>query len=577
MQPLLTVITLLLLQAACGDKSGLSGTQLQGPERSTPERAAPTGTEPSGADPRNTNTDDPNPTEPTALTYFNFAKDVIDRECVSCHGVPPIAGSPKTFRLDTYEDRDGVPGILTFAQRVKIRTVAKTMPPAGTGALTDEEVVKIAEWIDGGAPLGSPSSEHSETGEKASTTTSTTGETASTSSTAATATATALTYYNFAKGILDRECADCHGVPASEGAPNTLRLDTYADRDGIQAAYTLRQRIKIRVLDGTMPPPDTGTLTEEEAQKLIEWVNGGASEGVAEPAQLNPGLSFTSPPASGATADQSIEVEVSFVDVSADASWELYYSSSPGCTSGGVQIASAVPITTTRQTWNTGQVPDGVYSLYAILRDQNGLVLKSAEGSVLVSHPSPGNTNPTVTITAPNGGETLMVGTATQVMWSVSDPDPGDETAMTYDLEWSPDNGSNWITLMSDHAHTSFTWNIPTNQTRSQNYLVRITANDGKGGVAMDISDAAFEIGGAGLANPSYADFDAIAQTSCAGGGCHSNASGGKGDYTNNQASVDGNAASIKAKILANSMPKTGSLSASEKQTMVNYLDSVIP
>lgn len=119
-------------------------------------------------------------------------------------------------------------------------------------------------------------------GSATTTTTSQETTTATDSSTDTGTVTTDLTYYNFAKGILDRECATCHAVPPTDGAPNTLRLDTYANKDGVAGAYAQRERIKARVGDGTMPPAGVGALTDEEATKLVEWVAGGTVEGTSD-------------------------------------------------------------------------------------------------------------------------------------------------------------------------------------------------------------------------------------------------------------------------------------------------------
>lgn len=385
-----------------------------------------------------------------------------------------------------------------------------------------------------------------------------------------------LTYYNFARDVLNRECANCHGVPATDGAPNSFRLDSYGDLEGVPGSYSLRNRIKARVEDGTMPPPGTGNLTSEETTKLIEWVDAGAAEGTPEdPSQLMPKIIFSSPSTEGAIINESIDISVSFEHVASDATWSIYYSSLSNSTSGGTLIVGDLTASTTSYTWDTRTIAAGIYYVYVILRNGDNETKKAALGSITVSHPETGNNSPSILVTSPNGGEALLRGNPWTIRWSALDPDSGD--SLTYTVEISPDSGTTWTEIASNVTLSSYNWTVPADQTLSQTYLVRVSANDGKGGLTSDQSNSTFEVGEAGIANPTYAEFDTIAQASCAGGGCHTNAGGGKGDYTGNQASVDANAASIKEEIVIGTMPKNGSLSASDKDTMINYLNSVIP
>lgn len=414
------------------------------------------------------------------------------------------------------------------------------------------------------------------------TTTSQETTTATDSSTDTSTVTTDLTYYNFAKGVLDRECATCHAVPPTDGAPNTLRLDTYADKDGVAGAYSQRERIKARVGDGTMPPAGVGALTDEEVTKLVEWVAGGAVEGTSDtPVPLVPTIKVLAPDATGAAANASFEISVGMTDISAGATWSAFYTQTLGVTTGGTLIADGIAATTTSLTWDSSGVAAGIYYVYVVLTDPNGSPSAASAGSVTVSHPEPGNTIPTVALTAPNGGEIVVVGTSTSVTWTISDPDSGDVAGMVYKIEYSSNGGVAWTDLASNLSGTAYTWNVPGGQATSQQYLVRVTADDGKGGIATDQSDAVFEIGSAGIANPTYADFDNIAKVvdgKCAGGGCHDNGGAGRNDYTSNQASVDANKAAIISRLVLDpsdgaSMPKTGSLTNAQRQTMLNYLN----
>src|SRR5690606_13399799 len=115
------------------------------------------------------------------------------------------------------------------------------------------------------------------------------------------ATAGAPTYYGHAKAILDAACVSCHSP--DNIAP--FSLETYAEAS--MFAPVLAPAIEA----GTMPPWPPGpsgrgylhdrSLTEADAAILLEWIDGGASEG--DPADA------PEPPApDGAPIDYDVEI-----------------------------------------------------------------------------------------------------------------------------------------------------------------------------------------------------------------------------------------------------------------------------
>ncbi len=94
---------------------------------------------------------------------------------------------------------------------------------------------------------------------------------------------------------------------------------------------------------------------------------------------------------------------------------------------------------------------------------------------------------PTVTVTAPNGGESL--GTESTITWTATDAD-GDE--LTYMVLYSADNGLSWQTLIANWQSTSLT--VDTGAMPGSNQgRIRVIANDGVN-TASDISDAPFTV-----------------------------------------------------------------------------------
>ncbi len=100
-------------------------------------------------------------------------------------------------------------------------------------------------------------------------------------------------------------------------------------------------------------------------------------------------------------------------------------------------------------------------------------------------------TPPTVTVIAPDGGETLATDTPISIQWSASDPDG----LARFDVEASSD-GVNYAAVPGcsalDGTRRSCTWAAPGPVTTSGR--IRVTARDTAGDTAFDVSDAAFRI-----------------------------------------------------------------------------------
>src|SRR5262249_12039389 len=91
------------------------------------------------------------------VTFTKDIAPILQRSCQNCHrpngGLAPMA-------LTTYEE------VRPWARAIKQRTLTREMPPwfieknigiqrfKDDPSLSDEEIAKIAEWVDSGAPLG---------------------------------------------------------------------------------------------------------------------------------------------------------------------------------------------------------------------------------------------------------------------------------------------------------------------------------------------------------------------------------------------------------------------------------------
>jgi hypothetical protein len=113
----------------------------------------------------------------------------------------------------------------------------------------------------------------------------------------------------------------------------------------------------------------------------------------------------------------------------------------------------------------------------------------------------PNNQNPTVTLTAPNGGETVSGGANFQIAWTASDPD-GDNTIQSFELRLSTDGGGTFNTVIAANVvgtARTFTWAVPVGLNAAM-ARVRVTVLDNAGGTAHDDSNNNFAITDAGIA-----------------------------------------------------------------------------
>ena len=110
------------------------------------------------------------------------------------------------------------------------------------------------------------------------------------------------------------------------------------------------------------------------------------------------------------------------------------------------------------------------------------------------------NQPPTVSVTAPNGGETLQVGQAFDITWTASDPN-GDGTIQKFEVRLSTDGGTTFNTIIAPNvAGTArkFTWTVSAGFNTTQG-RIRVIAMDDQGATAQDASDANFTIADVGV------------------------------------------------------------------------------
>ncbi len=123
-----------------------------------------------------------------------------------------------------------------------------------------------------------------------------------------------------------------------------------------------------------------------------------------------------------------------------------------------------------------------------LLRDCNNAplqVMPDTPGTVPID-----NAAPVVAVTAPNGGESWLIGTSQSITWTATD----NVAVANVDLEYSTDGGATYPNVIATAIPNSgsFAWmvpNTPTTQAR-----VRVTAHDTGCSAGFDASDANFTI-----------------------------------------------------------------------------------
>ncbi len=138
--------------------------------------------------------------------------------------------------------------------------------------------------------------------------------------------------------------------------------------------------------------------------------------------------------------------------------------------------------------WNDWITPDF---------DNNGIVDKSyaIDGQANTTDPYPLILSPlfhqltTPTVLYPNGGE--IINETITISWKGSLDSY--LHGVTYDLYYSIDNGSSWISLASNLVNYSYIWDTST-VPNGTTYLIKVVATDGQGLTTEDQSDATFAI-----------------------------------------------------------------------------------
>jgi len=130
-------------------------------------------------------------------------------------------------------------------------------------------------------------------------------------------------------------------------------------------------------------------------------------------------------------------------------------------------------------------LPDASGSQYEMKIEEasDGSPSDTSDGYFAIT--SSGGVSSTVTVTSPNGGESVAVGSTTSIKWTSSG------SVSTVKLEYSTNNGSSYSTIVSSTADDgTYNWTVP-NKVSSQ-CLVKVTDTTDAG--VTDVSDNSFSI-----------------------------------------------------------------------------------
>jgi hypothetical protein len=142
------------------------------------------------------------------------------------------------------------------------------------------------------------------------------------------------------------------------------------------------------------------------------------------------------------------------------------------------------PIITANYPSPTTFNKNGVYTVIVEAEDHSG---NKASKSITITLTGL-NEPPTINLISPIGGEVWSG--VRNITWDATDPD-GDPLSIS--IEYSPDGAGTWLTLATGEVNDGvYSWDTTT-VPDGTNYLIRVTANDGKLS-AKDQSDAVFII-----------------------------------------------------------------------------------
>lgn len=158
--------------------------------------------------------------------------------------------------------------------------------------------------------------------------------------------------------------------------------------------------------------------------------------------------------------------------------FDIDYSDDNGATWESVNASFYATGTNCSYTWNPIVNLSSNQCLIRV-RDKNNLPIGDTSDAVFSINP-----NTDIIVTAPNGGENWEIGDSHQITWVSA------SGSTRFNVYYSINNGTNWITLASNTSYNYYNWTIPNNP--SDHCLVKVV--DYNNSCIQDLSDAEFSI-----------------------------------------------------------------------------------
>ena len=181
--------------------------------------------------------------------------------------------------------------------------------------------------------------------------------------------------------------------------------------------------------------------------------------------------------------DAGLRVEVYVTDTNRNDS-SVFVSGDGGTTKVQMSLVSGDLFRADTTPANLGCSADASCTLKFIVTDKAGNVNDTTTIGITTD-----NTNPSVTVTYPNGGEYIK--DIISITWSASDQNMASNPINIY---YSNDSGTNWYLISNNEPNDgSYSWDT-TEVDDGSDYKIRITATDKAGNVGSDASNNVFTI-----------------------------------------------------------------------------------
>ncbi len=140
----------------------------------------------------------------------------------------------------------------------------------------------------------------------------------------------------------------------------------------------------------------------------------------------------------------------------------------------------------TGASFSTSALTVGTHTITASVTDSGSA---AGSDSITVTVTGVSSPPPTVTVTAPNGGERVFINTATTIRWTATN-------ATSFDVALSGDNGASYAPIAGCVAlpGTAVSCNWTPAGAATATALIRVTANGSGAAKAIDVSNAVFSI-----------------------------------------------------------------------------------